>query len=253
MWIVSLALRRPLTVAVMTLLMAVLGALAYTRMNADIFPAIDMPVVIMVWNYPGLSAIDMERRVVIISERASASIVNDIEHMESESIAGAGLIKVYFHPGASTGAGIAQMAALSQSLLSIFPPGITAPNIVDYNAANVPVAQLNVSSDTLSEQKLFDYGLNFIRVLLFTIEGLSSPAPFGGRSRAMMVNLHPEALYAQGLSPADISNSVNQSSVTIPGGTAKIGNREYNVEINGTPEEAAEFDRLPVKVSGRTP
>src|SRR5258708_30337707 len=134
MWIVSRALRRPLTVAVMTLLMAVLGALAYTRMNADIFPAIDMPVVIMVWNYPGLSAIDMERRVVIISERASARIVNDIEHMESESTAGAGLIRVYFHPGASTGAGIAPMTGLSQSLHSIFAPDITTPNRAYVNA-----------------------------------------------------------------------------------------------------------------------
>src|SRR5713226_3624113 len=200
MWIVSLALRRPLTVAVMTLLMAVLGALSYTRMNADIFPAIDMPVVIIVWNYPGLSAIDMERRVVIISERATAGVVNDIEHMESESIAGAGLIRVYFHPGASVAGGIAQAAALSQSLLSIFPPGMQAPNIVDYNAANVPVAQLNVSSDTLSEQAIFDYGLNFIRVRLFTIEGLSAPSPFGGRVRSIMVNLNPTQLYANGLS-----------------------------------------------------
>src|SRR5260370_29697933 len=131
MWIVSLALRSPLTVAVMTLLMAVLGALAYTRMNADIFPAIDMPVVIMVWNYPGLSAIDMERRVVIISERASASIVNDIEHMESESIAGAGLIRVYFHPGAATPAGNPQMAQLSPALPQVFPPGSPAPEHSD--------------------------------------------------------------------------------------------------------------------------
>lgn len=121
MWIVSFALRRPLSVAVMALLMTVLGALAFTRMNTDIFPAIDMPVVIMVWNYPGLSAIDMERRVVIICERATASVVNDIEHMESESISGAGLIRVYFHPGGTTAAGIAQMAAMSQSLLQIFP------------------------------------------------------------------------------------------------------------------------------------
>ncbi len=253
MWIVSLALRRPLTVAVMTLLMAVLGALAYTRMNADIFPAIDMPVVIMVWNYPGLSAIDMERRVVVISERASASIVNDIEHMESESIAGAGLIKVYFHPGASTGAGIAQMAALSQSLLSIFPPGITAPNIVDYNAANVPVAQLNVSSDTLSEQKLFDYGLNFIRVRLYSIEGVSVPAPFGGRNRAVMVNLNPTELYANGLSAQDVGNALNSTNVIIPAGSVKIGNREYRVELNGSPEQVENFNRLPVKVVNGTP
>jgi multidrug efflux pump subunit AcrB len=253
MWIVSFALRRPLSVAVMALLMSVLGVLAYTRMNADIFPAIDMPVVIMVWNYPGLSAIDMERRVVIISERASASVVNDIEHMESESIAGAGLIKVYFHPGATTAAGIAQMAALSQSLLQIFPPGMQAPNIVDYNAANVPVAQLNVSSDTLSEQQIFDYGLNFIRVRLYSIAGLSVPAPFGGRNRAIMVNLNPTQMYANGLSAEDVGNALNNTNVIIPAGSVKIGNREYRVELNGSPNEVKGFDSLPVKVVNGIP
>jgi multidrug efflux pump subunit AcrB len=253
MWIVKFALRRPLTVAVMTLLMTVLGGLSFTRMNADIFPAIDIPVVIMVWNYPGLSAIDMERRVVIISERATASVVNDIEHMESESIAGAGLIKVYFHPGSSTSAGIAQMAALAQSLLQIFPPGMQAPNIVDYNAANVPVAQLNVWSETLSEQKLFDYGLNFIRVRLYSIAGLSAPAPFGGRTRAIMVNLHPTEMYAKGLSAADVGNALNNTNVIIPAGSVKIGNREYRVELNGSPEKVATFNQLPVKVVNGIP
>ncbi|MGO9263856.1 MAG: efflux RND transporter permease subunit [Candidatus Binataceae bacterium] len=253
MWIVSFALRRPLSVAVMALLMTVLGALAFTRMNTDIFPAIDMPVVIMVWNYPGLSAIDMERRVVIISERATASVVNDIEHMESESIAGAGLIRVYFHPGGTTAAGIAQISAMSQSLLQIFPPGMQAPNIVDYNAANVPVAQLNVSSDTLSEQKLFDYGLNFIRVRLYSIEGLSVPSPFGGRNRAIMVNLNPAQLYANGLSAEDVGNALNNTNVIIPAGSVKIGNREYRVELNGSPDQVASFNRLPVKVVNGTP
>jgi multidrug efflux pump subunit AcrB len=226
MWIVALALRRPLSVAVMTLLMLVLGVLSFTRMNADIFPAIDLPVVIMVWNYPGLSAIEMERRVVIICERASASVVNDIEHMESESIAGGGIIKVYFHPGATVAGGIAQLAAQQQSLLAIFPPGITTPNIVDYNAANVAVAQLNVSSDTLSEQALFDYGLNFIRVRLYSIAGISVPAPFGGRNRAVMVNLNPTQMYANGLSAEDVSNALNATNVIIPAGSVKIGNRE---------------------------
>jgi multidrug efflux pump subunit AcrB len=253
MWIVRFALRRPLSVAVMALLMLVLGVLSFTRMNADIFPAIDLPVVIMVWNYPGLSAIDMERRVVIISERASAGVVNDIEHLESESIAGAGLIKVYFHAGATTASGIAQMAALSQSILSIFPPGIQAPNIVDYNAANVPVAQLNVFSDTLSEQKLFDYGLNFIRVRLFSIEGISLPSPFGGRNRSVMVNLNPARMYANGLSAEDIGNALNNTNVIIPAGSVKIGNREYRVELNGSPDQVANFDRLPVKVVNGTP
>ncbi|HEY1849565.1 MAG TPA: efflux RND transporter permease subunit [Candidatus Binataceae bacterium] len=253
MWIVSFALRRPLSVSVMALLMLVLGALAFTRMNADIFPAIDMPVVIVVWGYPGLSAIDMERRVVIISERAMSTTVNDIEHMESESIAGAGIVRVYFHPGTTTAAGIAQIGAMSQALLSIFPPGMVAPNVVDYNAANVPVAQLNVFSDTLSEQQLFDYGLNFIRVRLFSIEGLSAPSPFGGRTRSIMVNLNPTQLYANGLSALDVSSALANTNTIIPAGSVKIGNREYRVELNGSPDEVSKFNRLPIKVVNGTP
>ena len=253
MWIVSFALRRPLSVSVMALLMLVLGALAFTRMNADIFPAIDMPVVIVVWGYPGLSAIDMERRVVIISERAMSTTVNDIEHMESESIAGAGIVRVYFHPGTTTAAGIAQISAMSQSLLGIFPPGIVAPNVVDYNAANVPVAQLNVFSDTLSEQQLFDYGLNFIRVRLFSIEGLSAPSPFGGRTRSIMVNLNPTQMYANGLSAQDVALALANTNTIIPAGSVKVGNREYRVELNGSPDQVAKFNHLPIKMINGTP
>jgi multidrug efflux pump subunit AcrB len=253
MWIVSFALRRPLSVAVMALLMLVLGALAFTRMNADIFPAIDMPVVIVVWNYPGLSAIDMERRVVVLSERGLTTTVNDIEHIESESIAGAGIIRVYFHPGTTTAAGIAQMNAITQSMLSFMPPGMTAPNIVDYNAANVPVAQLNVSSDTLSEQQVFDYGVNFIRVRLFSIEGLSAPSPFGGRTRSIMVNLNPTQLYANGLAAQDVATALVNTNTIIPAGSIKIGNREYRVEMNGSPEDIATFNQLPIKVTNGTP
>jgi multidrug efflux pump subunit AcrB len=253
MWIVSFALRRPLSVSVMALLMLVLGALAFTRMNADIFPVIDMPVVIVVWGYPGLSAIDMERRVVIISERAMSTTVNDIEHMESESIAGAGIVRVYFHAGTTTAAGIAQIAAMSQSLLGIFPPGMTAPNVVDYNAANVPVAQLNVFSDTLSEQQLVDYGLNFIRVRLFSIEGLSAPSPFGGRTRSIMVNLNPTQMYANGLSAQDVALALANTNTIIPAGSVKVGNREYRVELNGSPDQVAKFNRLPIKMVNGTP
>jgi multidrug efflux pump subunit AcrB len=253
MWIVRLALRRPLSVAVMTLLMLVLGVLAFTRMNIDIFPAIDLPVVIQVWNYPGLSATDMERQVTFYSERITAGVVNDIEHMESESIAGASVVKIYFHPGATVASGIAQMSALSQSILSFFPPGMTAPNIVDYNAANVPVAQVNISSDTLSEQQIFDYGQNSIRQRLYTIEGISVPSPFGGRGRAVMVNLNPAKMYANGLSAADIGNALNNTNIIIPAGSIKIGNREYRVELNGSPLEVANFNRLPVKVVNGVP
>ena len=253
MWIVRLALRRPLSVAVMALLMLVLGVLSFALMNVDIFPTIDLPVVLVVWNYPGLSATDMERRVVLLSERAYSTTVNGIEHMESSSFTGIGMIKVYFHPGATVAGAIAQMSSVSQTVLRIMPPGIQAPNIIDYNAANVPVAQLDVSSDTLPEQELFDYGLNFIRVKLFTIEGLSSPAPLGGVSRAVMVNLHPDALYANGLSPQDVGNALAATNVIIPAGTAKIGDREYNVELNGSPARAADFDAMPIKVVGGTP
>ncbi|MGH7917318.1 MAG: efflux RND transporter permease subunit, partial [Candidatus Binataceae bacterium] len=215
--------------------MMVLGALSFSLMNVDIFPVINLPVVMVIWNYPGLSAEGIERRMVLISERAFSTTVNGIEHMESESIDGVGLIKVYFHPGQTTAGAIAQMSAVAETILKIMPPGTQPPDIIDYNAADVPVAQLDVYSDTLSETQLFDYGLNFIRVKLFTIEGLSTPAPLGGVSRAVMVNLHPNELYAEGLSPQDIGSAVGQSNVTIPGGTVKIGNREYNVEINGLP------------------
>jgi multidrug efflux pump subunit AcrB len=168
--------------------------------------------------------------------------------MESESIAGASIVKIYFHPGATVAGGIAQMSALSQSILSFFPPGMTAPNIVDYNAANVPVAQVNIFSDTLSEQELFDYSQNSIRQRLYSIEGISVPSPFGGRGRAVMVNLNPTKMYAEGLSAADIGNALNNSNIIIPAGSIKIGNREYRVELNGSPLQVANFNRLPLKV-----
>jgi multidrug efflux pump subunit AcrB len=253
MWIVRLALRRPFSVAVMGLLMLVLGGLSFSLMNVDIFPSIDLPVVLVVWNYPGLSATDMERRVVLLSERAFSTTVNGIEHMESESFAGIGMIKVYFHPGAQVGGAIAQMSSVAQTVLRIMPPGIQAPNIIDYNAANVPVAQLNLSSDTLSESQLFDYGLNFIRVKLFTIEGLSSPAPLGGVSRAVMVNLDPDALYANNLSPQQVSSALAATNVIIPSGTAKIGDREYSVQLNSSPLRVEDFNTLPLRVIDGVP
>src|SRR5215831_4997522 len=235
MWIVSLALRRPLSVAVMALLMLVLGVLSFTRMNIDIFPAINLPVVMSIWNYPRLSAVDMERRIVLITERAYSTTVNDIEHIESESIEGLGLIKIYFQPGSDIGAAIAQLNATSETVLALLPRGTEAPLLLSYNAANVPVAQLNIYSDTLSGQQLFDYGLNFIRVQLFTIPGFSTPAPLGGVGRTVQVNLNPTALYANGLSPIDVGNAVATQSVVIPSGQAKMGDRQYNVDINMNP------------------
>jgi multidrug efflux pump subunit AcrB len=253
MWLVRLALRRPLSVAVMALLMLVLGALSFALMNVDIFPAINLPVVMVVWNYPGLSATDMERRMVIISERAYSTTVDGIEHIESESITGIGLLKVYFQPGTDIGAAIAQINAVSETILRQAPLGTTPPQIISYNAANVPVAQLNIFSDTLSGQQLFDYGLNFLRLQLFTIPGFSSPAPLGGVQRAVVVNLDPKALYSDNLSPVDIGNALATTNVVIPSGTARMGNYEYNVDLNMNPMKVAEFNRLPVRFVNGAP
>ncbi|MGC8659073.1 MAG: efflux RND transporter permease subunit [Desulfomonilaceae bacterium] len=250
MWIVRLALRRPYTVAVMSMLILVMGILSLSRMIVDIFPTIDIPVVVVVWNYPGLSPEDMERRIVLISERAYSTTVNGIEKIESESIPSIGILKIYFYPGTEIGGAIAQITAVSSTLLRIAPPGLQPPNIIQFNASNVPVAQLTVSSRTLSEEKVFDYGLNFIRVRLFTIPGLSTPAPFGGKSREINVDVDPNAMTARGLSPSDIVNALLQSNVILPAGTAKIGKYEYNVLINASPKILEEFKRFPVKVVG---
>src|SRR5947207_14158555 len=176
MWIVRLALRRPYTIAVLCALIAIFGVLSAGRMKTDILPAIDIPVVIVVWNYPGLSAEDMERRVVFISERAMSSTVSGISRIDSQSMSGLGILKVWFEPGSDIDGAIAQISSVMLTASRIMPPGITPPVIVRFNASNVPVAQLTISSRTLSEEQLFDYGLNFVRLLLFTIPGLASPA-----------------------------------------------------------------------------
>ncbi len=253
MWLVRLALRRPISVAVMALLMLVLGALSFALMNVDIFPAINLPVVMVVWNYPGLSALQVERNMVWISERAYSTTVNNIEHIDSESINGLGILKVYFHSGADLGSAIAQINAVSETLLTILPRGTQPPQIISYDASNVPVAQLNIFSDTMSQQQLFDYGLNFVRIQLFTIPGFSSPAPLGGVQRAVMVNLDPTALYANGLSPADIGSALAETNVVIPSGNARIGNYQYNVDLNMRPETVAGFNKLPLKVVNGVP
>src|SRR5437667_464299 len=253
MWIVRLALRRPYTIAVMALLILVLGTLSLTRMICDIFPAIDIPVVAVVWNYPGLSAEEMERRVVIISERGFSTTVNGIERIESQSIPGIGLLKIYFQPGTDIGGAIAQIGALSSTILRIAPPGMQPPTLVQFNASNVPVAQLTASSATLPEDRIFDYGLNFIRVRLSALPGLWTPAPFGGRQRQVSIDIDPQALAAKGLSPADVVGALQVSNVIVPAGTARIGSTEYNVALNSSPSVVAEFERIPLKVVNGAP
>jgi multidrug efflux pump subunit AcrB len=253
MWIVRLALRRPYTIAVICALIGIFGLLSTSRMKTDILPAIDIPVVIVVWNYPGLSASDMERRVVFISERAMSTTVSGISRIDSQSMSGIGILKVYFEQGSDIGGAIAQIVSVSLTASRIMPPGISPPSIIRYNASNVPVAQLTISSKTLSEQELFDYGLNFIRLRLFTVPGLSTPAPFGGKSRQVMVDIDPAKVTAKGLAPGDVVQAVLASNVLVPAGSAQIGSTQYDVKLNSSPDTVQGFMDLPVKaVDGAT-
>ncbi len=250
MWLVRLGLRRPYTVVAMAVVIVVMGILSLTRMVVDIFPSVDLPVVVVVWNYPGLSPQDMESRVVFVSERSYSTTVNGIEKIESQSIPGVGLVKIYFHPGTEIGGAIAQISAVSSTVLRVLPPGMQPPTIIQFNASNVPVAQLTASSKTLPEQQVYDYALNFIRVSLFSIPGTSVPAPFGGKTRQVMINIDPQALASRGLSPADVVRALQASNVIIPAGTARIGRSTYNVDINSSPRLVDEFKQIPVKLVG---
>jgi len=253
MWIVQLALRRPVTVAVMAALMLLMGVVSLSSMNFDIFPAIDIPVVDLVWNYPGLSAQEMEQRVVNISERSASTTVNGVDHIESTSLNGIGLLKFYFQHGADTGLAISQLVSVSEAIKNILPPGINPPSVIDYNATEVPISYLLLSSETLPQSKVYDFGYNFARIFLFTIPGLSTPAPFGGATRQVMVNIDPSLMYARGVSPSDVVNALQNQNVIIPGGTAKIGNTEYDVVINGSPQHSDELNRMPIKYQGTSP
>src|SRR5471030_3093688 len=242
------ALRRPYSAAIAAMLILMMGALSVTRMIVDIFPVIDIPVVLVVWNYPGLTTEDMERRVVFISERAYSTTVNGIQRIESQSIPGIGMLKVYFQAGTDIGASIAQITSVNNSILRSAPPGMQPPAVIQFNASNVPVVQLTMSSQTLTEQQIYDYSLNFIRVKLFTIPGLSTPGPFGGRSRQMNVDVDPGLLAAKGFSLNDVVNALQASNVIVPAGTARIGEREYNVQLNSSPAAVERFNDLPIGV-----
>ena len=253
MELVRVALRRPYTVAVLSLLVLLLGGLAVTRMVVDFFPKIDIPVVFVGWNYPGLSAEEMERRVVIISERAYSTTVNGIDRIESNCIPGIGLVKVYFHQGTDIGASIAQINAINGTILRILPPGITPPVIIRYDPATVPIVQMVLSSKTVPEGRIFDHAFNFVRVKLFTIPGLTVPAPFGGRLRQIMVDLNPQLMTAKGVSPNDVVNALQSSNILVPAGTARIGSTEYNVTMNSSPPSVDQFNQMPLRISNGVP
>src|SRR5881275_1692470 len=245
MWIVRLALRRPYTFIVMAMLIAIGGVLTIARTPVDIFPEINIPVISVIWQFSGLSPNEVEGRMVTISERAMTTTVNSIEHIESQSLAGVGLIRVFFQPDASIGSADAEVTAINQTLLRTMPPVI-----IRYSASNVPILQLGLQSPTLSEQQLYDYGLNFIRTQLATVQGAQVPLPWGGKARSVMVDLDSDALYAKGLSAFDVSTALGNQNVILPAGTAKIGPIEYNIRTNSSPDILETLNDLPVKQVG---
>ena len=252
MWIVQLALRRPYTFVIMAMLIVIMGGLAVVRMPTDIFPEIDIPVVSVIWQYSGVSPEEMAEVVTVRCERAFTTSVNDIEHMESQSLPGLAVIKVFFHPKARIDAAVAQLAAASQSVLKSLPTGITPPSVIRFNASAVPILQLGISSDSLPEQQLYDLGYNFIRTQMANVQGASFPLPYGGRPRQISVDLNPQALYAQGLSAGDVANAINAQSLILPSGTVKIGTQEYTVKLNSAPDLAVAFNRLPIRQTNGT-
>jgi multidrug efflux pump subunit AcrB len=247
MWIVRLALRRPYTFVVFALLILILGIFSIETMPTDIFPNIDIPVITVVWQYTGLSADQMANRIVSNSERGMTTTVNDIEHIESQSLNGIAIIKIFFQPHVNVASAVAQVGAISQVQLRSLPPGTTPPFIIQYNASSVPVLQLGLSGLGLDEQQLNDLGTNTIRTQLATVEGAQTPYPYGGKQRQIQVDIDPAALQAKGLSPGDVVNAVNAQNLIAPSGTMKIDRFEYAIETNSAPDEVEELNNLPIR------
>src|SRR5579884_306631 len=248
MWIVRVALNRPYTFIVLALLILMAAPLVILRTPTDIFPNIDIPVIAAVWNYAGLDAEQFEQRVTSIYERVLTTAVNDIEHTESFTVDGRSIVKVFLQPGASVQTATAQMTAVSQSVLRQMPPGMIPPFLIDYNASTVPIIQLALSSKSLSEADLNDLALNFVRTQLVTVPGAAIPYPYGGKQRQIMVSLNQALLQSKGLSPADIVNALGNQNVLLPSGTVKIGQFDYDVDLNSSPQTIRELNDLPVKV-----
>ncbi len=252
MWIVRLALHRPYTFIVLSLLLVLMTPLVLLRTPTDIFPNINIPVISVVWSYSGLAPQDMNDRIVSIFERSVTTTVNDIEHIESQALNGVSVTKIFFHPAVNIATANAQVTAIAQTQLRQLPPGITPPLILNYNASTVPILQLGLSGQGLSEQQLNDFASNFIRTQLATVQGASIPWPYGGKFRQVMVDIDAQGLIARGLSPLDVVNAINTQNVILPSGNAKIGDTEYNILLNGSPRTAEEINDMPVKVVNGT-
>ncbi len=253
MWIVALALRRPYTFVVMALVIIIMTPIVILRTPVDIFPDINIPVISVVWNYAGFAPSEMADRIVTNSERATTVTVNNIEHIESQSVNGVGVVKLYFRQGANIQTALSQVTAIMQTIVRGLPPGTTPPLIITYSASSTPIVQLGLSSKTLPEQQLFDLGQNFLRTQLATVQGAATPYPYGGKIRQVQVDLDLPRLQANALSPSDIVNALNSQNLITPSGSAKIGPLEYQVEMNSSPKTIAELNDLPVKtVNGST-
>jgi len=252
MWIVRLALRRPYTFVVLALLLLILGPIVILRTATDIFPNINIPVVSVLWNYGGLNAQEMSDRIVTQTERALTTTVDDIEHIESQSLTGIAVVKVFFQPNVRIEKALAQITAISQTQLRQLPPGTTPPLVITYSASTVPILQLALSGQKLSEQQLFDLGVNFLRTRLVTIPGVAIPWPYGGKQRQVEVDLDINALEARSLSPVDVVNAISAQNLILPAGTSKIGEFEYNVDLNGSPQTVRELNDLPIRNVGNT-
>lgn len=247
MWIVKIALRLPYTFAIAALMIVILGVVTIFGTPVDIFPAINIPVVSIVWTYTGTTSEEMAQRIVTISERAMTTTVGDIEHIESQSLSGVSVVKVFFQPNANIASAVAQITSVSQTILRPLPPGITPPFIIQYNASSVPIIQMSVSSKTLPEEALNDYATNFVRTQLATVQGASVPLPYGGKPRQIMVDIDPQAMLANGISAQDVTNAVSAQNLVLPAGDMKIGDRDFAVQINNSPDVVTALNDLPIK------
>jgi multidrug efflux pump subunit AcrB len=247
MWIVQVALRRPYTFIVLAFFIAIFGSLAALRTPTDIFPSINIPVVSVVWSYSGLLPRDMSDRIIYYYERQLTSQVNGIEHLESQSLNGYGVVKIFFHKGVDIGAAVAQVTAVSQTVLKLLPPGITPPYVLRYNASSVPILNLVLSSKKLPQDQLFDLGQNFIRPQLATVNGAALPSPYGGKILQAQVDLDQQAMQSHNVSADDVVNAISAQSLVLPAGTQKMGKFEWNVNLNASPTLLDHINDLPVK------
>ena len=252
MWIVRIALDRPYTFIVLALLILIVSPVVIARTPTDIFPTINIPVIAVAWQYSGLNAEELEGRITTSYERVLTTTVDNIQRIESTTVNGQAIIKVFLQPNARIDTANAQITAISQTVLRQYPQGTTPPLIINYSASSVPILQLALSGQGLAEQQLFDLGVNFLRPQLVTIPGVAIPYPFGGKQRQIMVDLNTRMLQAKGLSPNDILNTLTLQNLVLPSGTAKIGQFEYDVSLNSAPRTVPELGDLPIKVVGNS-